>query len=268
MRIYQLSCLFRNGTQVLVSRYDPLREEPLIGSVLSRTQSQIRVCFPNHFDLDEGQWRLDLGRPNLMYERMRAAVSHLRNDVQKIEDEVPSGSTEFILQGTKVRDVILRSFKIENEFAVPTRGEPSNVIASTASSGIFKQDQRIQSWARRYSQPNPMIMEGDPPLDGLNASQVRAMATMISERMSLIQGVSLFFLKIEARCQEEMTILVLASRHRKNENHHRNYQTTQSQLVHTCLSSYDLSPIFTGTFRGAPPDSRLYIHKRRGGQSR
>ena len=180
----------------MVSRHDPLKEEPLIGSVLSRTQSQIRVCFPNHFDLHEGEWRLDLGRPNLMYERMRAAVAHLRTDVQKLEDEIPRPSTEHILQGTKMRDVILRSFKIGYKATAPAEEEVSttNANASAESGGIFQQDQRIQSWAKRYSQYNPMVMEGDPPLVGLNASQVRAMATMIGERMSLIQGVGPFFI--------------------------------------------------------------------------
>jgi regulator of nonsense transcripts 1 len=137
-----------------------------------------------------------------MYERMRAAVSHLRNDVQKIEDEVPRPSTEHILQGTKVRDVILRSFKIGHKRAALAEEEVSTTDASASaeSGGIFKQDQRIQSWAKRYSQHNPMVMEGDPPLVGLNASQIRAMATMIGERMSLIQGVCpVFSLKLDAR---------------------------------------------------------------------
>ena len=161
-----------------------------------------------------------------MYERMRAAVSHLRNDVQKIEDEVPRPSTEHILQGTKVRDVILRSFKIGHKRAAPAEEDISmtNTSSSTESGGIFKQDQRIQSWAKRFSQHNPMVMEGDPPLVGLNASQVRAMATMIGERMSLIQGVGPV-LQSEARCHDELTSMILASRHRKNENYHRNYQT-------------------------------------------
>ena len=130
-----------------------------------------------------------------MYERMRAAVAHLRNDVQKLEDEIPRPLTEHILQGTKVRDVILRSFKIGYKRGAPAEEEVStmNVNGSAGTGGIFQQDQRIQSWAKRYSQYNPMVMEGDPPLVGLNASQVRAMATMIGERMSLIQGVGPFF---------------------------------------------------------------------------
>jgi len=166
-----------------------------------------------------------------MYERMRAAVSHLRNDVQKLENEVPRPSTEHILQGTKVRDVILRSFKIGHKRAAPAEEEVSttNASAGTESGGIFKQDQRIQSWAKRYSQHNPMVMEGDPPLVGLNASQIRAMATMIGERMSLIQGVGPIFV-LEVRCQNELTSMILASGHRKNKNHHRNYKTPQSQL--------------------------------------
>ncbi|CAA7261960.1 unnamed protein product [Cyclocybe aegerita] len=193
-----------NGTQVLLSRVDPLKECPQIGSVLSRNESHIRICFPNHFDLHEGVWRLDLGRPNLMYERMRNAISNLDWDPQEIEKMGSDPSTEYILQGTELRDVILKSFVPPS----PTDEEPTAVQAcenvSTAPTprldaedsegrkfeeyGAFKLDQRILSWARRYSRSNPVVVEGDPPLSGMNASQIRAMAAMIGQRMCLIQG--------------------------------------------------------------------------------
>ncbi|KAJ3491205.1 hypothetical protein NLJ89_g11364 [Agrocybe chaxingu] len=195
-----------NGTQVLLSRVDPLKECPQIGSVLSRNESHIRICFPNHFDLHEGVWRLDLGRPNLMYERMRNAISNLDWDPQEIEKMGSDPSTEYILQGTELRDVILESFvrppptdegptavhASENVSVVPAPVEPKEAEDSESSRfqecGAFKLDQHILSWARRYSRSNPVVVEGDPPLSGLNASQIRAMATMIGQRMSLIQG--------------------------------------------------------------------------------
>ena len=49
---------------------------------------------------------------------------------------------------------------------------------------------RIMSWARRYSKEKPIIIEGDPDLGALNSSQLRAVAMMVGERISLIQGVS------------------------------------------------------------------------------
>ncbi|KAF8966896.1 P-loop containing nucleoside triphosphate hydrolase protein [Flammula alnicola] len=195
---------FENGSQVLVSRLDPLKEDHVAGSVLSRTQSQIRVCFANHFDLDDGLWRLDLGRPNLMYERMRQAIGHFEHDPERIQKQVPEDpSHQYILHGTQLRDVILRSYisppqeeQQEGVVDLETIDALANSSAENtklgvsplAQNGIFGNDQRIHSWARRYSQPNPIVMEGDPPLDGLNASQKRAMAAMIGERISLIQG--------------------------------------------------------------------------------
>lgn len=189
------SFFFRNGTQVMVSRLDPLREEPVIGSVLSHNKSSIHVCFPTMFDLNEGVWRLDLGRPNLMYERMRHAISHLTTNLEDVEALETEASWQYILQGTHLRDVILHSFilpSLSNSISAPSNDTETEETSSAilGNAGAFKDDQRIQSWARRYSRPNPVVVEGDPPLDGLNQSQTRAMATMIGERVSLIQGVS------------------------------------------------------------------------------
>lgn len=56
--------------------------------------------------------------------------------------------------------------------------------------GAFKDDMRIHSWARRYAEIDPVRVEGDPVLAGLNATQTRAVAMMVGERISLVQGVS------------------------------------------------------------------------------
>ena len=61
------------------------------------------------------------------------------------------------------------------------------------NAGVFADDQRIQSWVRRYSMSPPMVMEGDMPLPGMNVSQVKAMASMIGNRLSLVQGVRIPF---------------------------------------------------------------------------
>ncbi|KAF9553856.1 P-loop containing nucleoside triphosphate hydrolase protein [Agrocybe pediades] len=199
------------GTQVLISRLDPLKEEPVIGSVLDSTQSHIRILFQTTFDLQDELWRLDLGRPNLMWERMRTAINQLQDDPAKLEVMDCEPSTETILQGTHLRDVLLRSFSSQpvssdaiGEMNAAVLGEIDANEDSWDSSlseseeaeeederhhaGVFKDDQLIQSWAERYSRPNPVVVEGDPPLDGLNASQIQAMATMIRNRVSLVQG--------------------------------------------------------------------------------
>ena len=60
--------------------------------------------------------------------------------------------------------------------------------ATISCPGVFAEDDTIQSWARRYREIDPVVYEGDPVLPNLNTSQIRAMAVMIGERLSLIQG--------------------------------------------------------------------------------
>lgn len=76
-----------------------------------------------------------------------------------------------------------------------TLDHPGHFLGS--SDGAFAGDMRIMSWARRFSRPDPIAVEGDPKLVGLNATQVRAVATMIAQRASLVQGVRRTFV---ARC--------------------------------------------------------------------
>ncbi|KAJ6570724.1 P-loop containing nucleoside triphosphate hydrolase protein [Mycena sp. CBHHK59/15] len=196
---------FENGTQVLISRIDPLQESFAQGSVVSRSASQVRIAFRDHFDeLDTGLWRMDVGRSNIVYERMRNAISYLNHDPQQLEVAAMSADRELLLQGTHLRDVILRSSQptvdeVREESGVEFDGEAGFVsdegarkdetpTGSTDTYGAFKDDQRIHNWARRYSHPIPLVVEGDPTLDGLNAIQIRAIALMIGQRISLIQG--------------------------------------------------------------------------------
>ncbi|KAL1756437.1 P-loop containing nucleoside triphosphate hydrolase protein [Schizophyllum commune] len=199
---------FESGVQVLISRVDPLKETPHTASVVGFTKSHLKLSFLQRFELEDGQWRLDLGRSNLIYERTKAAISQLRQDPKKIEEMDAGRGKEYISQGTHLRDVLLQSFK-------PARSEddpdPATVSANTRelhapgpeypvavlshesrlghdNRGIFKDDMHIQSWADRYSRPNPVAAEGDPVLEGLNDTQRRAVATMIGQRISLVQG--------------------------------------------------------------------------------
>lgn len=190
---------------MLISRVHPI-EEHVKGSVISATKSTLRVCFEEIFPVDEGSWRLDLGRPNIVFERMRAAVKYMEHDPQQLEFATPVKSEQYILQGTHLRDVILRTFdpNHENHEHVPLQA-PDDVqypshdvlergigqVENFSDMGLFKDDMRIQSWARRYARDVPLVMDGDPKFEELNASQVKAMATMIGKRLSLIQGVCL-----------------------------------------------------------------------------
>ncbi|KAF5314486.1 hypothetical protein D9619_011769 [Psilocybe cf. subviscida] len=189
---------FTNGGEVFISRLDPSVELPMKGSVLSTSDSAIRVCFKHVFDLDE-TWRIDMGQPAHSFERMRAAVNCFEHDPVELQRTTPDEGGEHVLQGTSIRDILLKSFMdepSEHGETTTTTDCPVNVAMTTSEDlgcpfqygGIFKDDQRIQSWARRYSRPDPVVVEGDPPLNGLNPSQIQAMAAMVGERISLVQG--------------------------------------------------------------------------------
>ncbi|KAJ7594407.1 P-loop containing nucleoside triphosphate hydrolase protein [Mycena floridula] len=186
-----------NGSQVLISRIDPLTEKPFPGFVVARSEFDLRVSFMDRFPgLDEGTWRLDLADSDIAYKRMRQAIADLHQDPDK------QVSSDAILQGTCLRDVVLRTFSSSAEkhehrpLQAPDAMEyvsEDTLVHDVANDsqdhwGIFSQDQRIHSWAARYSRPNPVVVEGDPILDGLNEIQTRAMAMMIAQRVSLVQG--------------------------------------------------------------------------------
>ncbi|KAF7966306.1 hypothetical protein HWV62_39203 [Athelia sp. TMB] len=172
---------FDTGTTVLISRLDPLKEPPRSGAVLSHTLSQLRVAFAEKFALDgdgDGTWRLDLGRSDVVYERMRAAVAHLNHDAAALDRDAGDGR-EVILQGTHLRGALLRTFAPASEDEEAVEQEQG---------GAWKDDMRIMSWARRYARADPVRVEGDPVLAGLNPTQIRAAATMIGAPLSLVQG--------------------------------------------------------------------------------
>lgn len=149
---------------------------------------------------------------------MRTAISHLNHDPQKQEEAEMSVDRELILQGTHLRDVLLRTFEPNpeemHEQEEELKGQTMEVEYSSeemeifdlqgaeevqearnqmtyGNEGVFRDDQRIQSWARRYAADKPVMVEGDPILEGLNQTQIKAMAMMIGQRICLVQGVSL-----------------------------------------------------------------------------
>ncbi|KAG1823050.1 P-loop containing nucleoside triphosphate hydrolase protein [Suillus variegatus] len=194
---------FENGTQVLVSRFDPLQEPPLRGSVISKTASQLRIAFEEKFEVEDGCWRLDVGRSNIVFIRMREAISRFSQDPEALEDStnlISPPNNQFVLHGTHLRDVLLPSFSPDrpslhvplqhpDEVRYVPRGRLEHDSREVREhGGAFKEDMHIQSWARRYSRINPIVIDGDPVLEGLNATQIRAIAMMIGERISLVQG--------------------------------------------------------------------------------
>jgi hypothetical protein len=163
------------GTQVLVSRLDPLQDPPVRGSVLSVSETDLQVTFEEPFRIEASNWRLDLGMTNIVYDRMRAAVRAL--DADPSLPDAGAGDEIVIQKGTYLRDVLLDSF-----------GSSPTASPWKPHAGAFARDQRIQSWVKRHSLPNPVRVEGDPELRGMNTAQTCAIATMLGERLSLVQG--------------------------------------------------------------------------------
>lgn len=135
-----------------------------------------------------------------------------------IEDEVlaaasrPKTPEQRILFGTALRDLLLRRFQadyapespgsqgldLEDVAAETVNMGPKDMEASSSPTphegetprGILTQNKLIDSWTRRYRTPagsEPLQVEGDPIIP-LNDSQTRAIAMMLSERLSLVQG--------------------------------------------------------------------------------
>lgn len=139
---------------------------------------------------------------------MREAIALLGHDPLILEQDPSNTPTsELVLEGTQLRDVLLKKFHPDQNRASSEQTphhlqDPAdtNYVAHDllehpsrlhdGKRGAFSDDMRIHSWARRYRERHPVVIEGDPVLDGLNATQVRAIAMMIGERISLIQGVS------------------------------------------------------------------------------
>ena len=184
-----------------MSRIDPLREVPLRGTVMASSATQLRIVFDQKLDIEDGLWRLDVGRSNIVYERMRAAILHFNHDPAALEASQAS-DRQFVIQGTHLRDVLLRSFSpASTSLHQPLQAPDECRYVSHGTlehssrdehehGGAFKDDMRIQSWAQRYARLDPIEMDGDPVIDGLNGTQIRAIAMMIGERISLVQGVS------------------------------------------------------------------------------
>jgi hypothetical protein len=127
-----------------------------------------------------------------------ADVDSILNDV----DSARNKQIQTILNGTSTRDLLLRAFQTDYQtpessanlsLAAPLK--PSDIDATpiptphaqSTSQGILARDQLIQSWARRSRRLKALRIEGDPIIN-LNPSQLRAMAMMLSERISLVQG--------------------------------------------------------------------------------
>lgn len=135
-----------------------------------------------------------------------------------VEDEVLAAADtartktpeQRILYGTGLRDLLLRRFQADYAHDSPGARDADDVATETANMGpsdmeasasptpheantprgMLTQNKLIDSWTHRYRTPAgvaPLVVEGDPSIP-LNDSQTRAIAMMLSERLSLVQG--------------------------------------------------------------------------------
>jgi hypothetical protein len=178
----------RTGTQVLLSTLSPLLETPKRGAVTGHSATSIRISFQEHFPIHPSEtFRIDLGKSNIVFERMKEAISMLSYNPEVLETTTPASGTEWAIRGTHLRDILLNGFSPKPD-ALDLSGD-SSIALPHSNNGAFIDDPRIADWVHRYSQPIPEVKEGDVPLEGLNTSQTRAIASMIGNRVSLVQGV-------------------------------------------------------------------------------
>ena len=220
---------------------DPLKETPLHGSVISSNSTSIKVTFPERYNIDEGLWRIDVGISDLIFERMRTAMARFNNDVSLQEPNFVPNDQQMTLHGTHLRDIFLRFLLPGHAHLPQTLQSPDDVNYPSHQKldhgsivgkgrcgyeqmGTFRGDMRIQSWARRYAEIDPITIDGDPDLSGLNKTQIRAIAMMIGQRISLIQGVRLCLLAVGVASSRQLS----APWDRKDENYYRGCQVAES----------------------------------------
>jgi hypothetical protein len=162
------------------------------------------------------------------------AIAQLHRDPCVIQEDNSNPESELVLLGTHLRDVILRSFSSSDDPHGPKHFQAADDASYAGHEaldhswkigdehgGIFKDDMRIQSWAKRYSRVKPIRVEGDPELHGLNATQIRAVAMMVGERISLIHGVSAISFRIFLYFFNHTLAYLVASWNGKEQNDNR-----------------------------------------------
>jgi hypothetical protein len=207
----------RHGMCVLVSKVDPLMEKATAceGIVIGHSATELHVMFDKQWGIANEKWRygnklatweradatgdrLDISTTNSSFTRMTEALRSLHDDPE-MQEVASTARQEIALNGTYLRDIILSGM---TPLSLDDLLQPTDVNAKTtdlsatplapiSSPGFFAAHDEIMAWAHRYNRDNPLIKEGDPEIP-LNKSQVRAIAQMLSERISLVQGVSFF----------------------------------------------------------------------------
>jgi hypothetical protein len=201
---YQYSDAHSRGIQVTIVRNDesPLDyggpEKGAIREGIVKYSSPDKVLVRLSEKCDDfknaaARWRLDVGFCDIGYLRTLEAIKALNYNPDDQEAQLTSDQ-EVILRGTYLRKELLQSRGLpqisgdiestSGDFA----GAPDNSSGAFLD-GAFAHKERICDWAKRYSTLKPERKAGDPEIP-LNPIQVQAIAQMLRERVSLVQGVS------------------------------------------------------------------------------
>ncbi|KAK9900225.1 P-loop containing nucleoside triphosphate hydrolase protein [Cystobasidium minutum MCA 4210] len=156
---------------------------PARGYVMKEWANQIDVLSDDFTPQPGEMYRVDVGYDGTSFDRQEVALQKLALDAaeQRItndnDSQGPAKTSRTIeLAGTELRDLLL-----DHE---PREHLPP---ATELESPVLMDDQYIASWARRNSRPIPLRLDGDPDL-GLNETQLRAVASAVLNKFTLIQG--------------------------------------------------------------------------------
>ncbi|GAA5947595.1 hypothetical protein JCM3775_000127 [Rhodotorula graminis] len=170
------------------------------GTVLNVRDGNLIVAFDevDLWPLGDEAYQIDIGLDTSSYALQTAAIDNLFLDPSRQRAHnatqvaavqhaftrsgiVPS-LREWALQGTELREHIVPSSQPQPQ-PQPSR----DLKVDPLKSDVLRQNQLINSWIERYRRDDPIELPGDPDL-GLNASQTKAIAMALGDKLSLIQG--------------------------------------------------------------------------------
>ena len=123
------------------------------------------VCSSDFVPDPSKTYRLDVGYDATVFERMGSALTHLAMDAAgqrrtHLQREHPphKNCRDVEILGTELHQTILSDFALHNTIRSDETRDARPVVAERheEESELLMQDQRIASWAKRYSRENPM----------------------------------------------------------------------------------------------------------------
>lgn len=153
----------------------------------------------NETTIESAQHVLHTGRLPTSLKEFALLGTELRELLVPSLDASPpaSSSSDDIIENSSTTElasldrsaVPLVNLAVSEALARVNHKSKSTSTAPMNPSKLFKDNQLINSWIKRYGRDKPIKMIGDPEM-GLNESQTRAVAMALGESLSLIQGVS------------------------------------------------------------------------------